>query len=86
MSSEQVLDEHIDMDSTGPWIVAPLEREPLAVRGGSRVTHPSYHSVGVPPTTRAQNPASARGSRLFSTISRIQPIGASVIPAACPWT
>src|SRR5919201_2275799 len=42
--------------------------------GGSSVTHPGYHSTGVPPSRLAQNRASAQGSGLSSTTSLIQPM------------
>jgi hypothetical protein len=39
------------------------------------VTHPSYHSVGLPPRSPAQNRASASGWGVLRTISLIQPMG-----------
>src|SRR5215470_603681 len=47
--------------------------------GGSSVTHPGYHSTGVPPSNPAQKRASAQGSGPSSTISLIQPMGGSPV-------
>ena len=78
----QIADQDIEMNLRGPGTLgrgAGLERQPLPVRGGSRVTQPEYHCTGVPPSSPAQNRASAHGSAQSITTSRIQPITPSLL-------
>src|SRR6266700_2659996 len=50
--------------------------------GGSSVTHPGYHSTGVPPSRPAQKRASTQGSGPSSTTSEIHPMAGSLIRLA----
>ena len=83
----KVLDEDVEMNPRHLVDVrrgAGLEGEPLAVRGGSSVTHPGYHSTGVPPSRPAQKRASAHGSAQSSTTSLIQPISPLIRSCLAP--
>ena len=78
----QIADQDIEMNLRGPGAggaVLAWNDSRCPCGGGSRVTQPGYHCTGVPPSSPAQNRASAHGSAQSITTSRIQPITPSLL-------
>jgi hypothetical protein len=87
MRDHQVRDQDVEVDPgrvLGQGVAVPWKESRWPCGGGSSVTQPGYHSTGVPPSSPAQNRASAHGSSASSTTSLIQPMAGSLAPLTRP--